>query len=161
MYRKRVVGRLGARYQRRRAYLAELTHAQNKEDFNVGLVGSRQQEAWRGVPVSVVASGSPSHRVEAVPSGVLAVVAHGSGVLGESAVGDDLSHFRQYLVSRIEKNPYDNSMARLIRFRSRRLRHAASESPVAIRLRTHCCGLHGQPCRFARTVGWLEYPPAK
>jgi hypothetical protein len=42
------------------------------------------------------------------------VVAQGSGVLGESAVGDedDLSHFRQYLLSRIEKNPYDNSMAR-------------------------------------------------
>jgi hypothetical protein len=33
-------------------------------------------------------------------------------VRGGSAVGDDFSHFRQYLVSRIEKNPHDNSMAR-------------------------------------------------
>jgi hypothetical protein len=31
-------------------------------------------------------------------SNVLAVVAHGSGVLGESAAGDDFSHFRQSLV---------------------------------------------------------------
>jgi hypothetical protein len=31
--------------------------------------------------------------------------------LKNPAVGDDISHFRQYLVSRIEKNPYDNSMA--------------------------------------------------
>src|ERR1700734_2460896 len=71
-----------------------------------------QHGAWRGVAVSVVAFGSPSHRVEAGRSSVLAVVAHGSRVVGESAVGNDLSHFRQYLVSRIEKNPCDNSWLR-------------------------------------------------
>ena len=49
--------------------------------------------------------------MEAVSSSVLAVVGHGNGVLGEPAVGDDFSHFRQYFVSRIEKNSYDSRLA--------------------------------------------------
>jgi hypothetical protein len=40
-------------------YLAELIHVQNKEDFNVGLVGA-QQGAWDEVALGVAAFGSPT-----------------------------------------------------------------------------------------------------